>query len=87
MAFGYSKYPGVRRKVYKSVRILLAQKGYTSAMKVWIEMHNGAERTYEEVTRVDDTDRYKVKIYGAKGLLARVDKGDLKNLLTDETET
>jgi len=56
-------------------------------MKVWIEMHNGAERTYEEVARVDDTDRYKVKIYGAKGLLARVDKGDLKNLLTDETET
>jgi hypothetical protein len=50
-------------------------------------MHNGEERTYEEVTRVDDTDRYKVKIYGTKGWLAWVDKDDLKNLLTDDTET
>ena len=74
----------MRRQIYKSVRTLLAQ---TSAIKVWIAMHNGEERTYEEVAQVDDTDRYKVKIYGAKGLLAWIDKGDLKNLLTNDTET
>jgi hypothetical protein len=49
-------------------------------------MYNGEKRTYEGVTRVDDTDRYKVKIYGKNELLALVAKGDLKNLLTEEVK-
>ena len=40
--------------------------------------------TYEDVTRVDDSDRYKVKIYGDSSVLAIIDKGDLKNLLTED---
>ena len=54
------------------------------SMKVWVQLHNGEERTYEGAIRVDDSDRYKVKIYGEGGVLAIVDKGDLKNLLTEE---
>lgn len=53
-------------------------------MKVVIQMHNGEERTYCNVERVKDTDQYKVTIYGEEGILAIVDKGDLKNLLTEE---
>jgi len=55
------------------------------AMKVWVQLHNGQERTYENATRVDETDRDKIKIYGEQGVLAVVDRGDLKNLLTEET--
>ena len=51
--------------------------------KVWVQLHNGEERTYEAVTRVDVSDRYKIMIYNQSGVLAVVDKGDLKNLLTD----
>lgn len=39
------------------------------AMKVWVQLHNGEERTYENATRVDETDRYKIKIYREEGVL------------------
>jgi hypothetical protein len=51
-------------------------------MKVWVQLHNGEERTYEGATRIDDSDRYPVTVYGDGGVLAIVSKGDLKNLLT-----
>jgi hypothetical protein len=53
-------------------------------MKVWVQLHNGEERTYEQVARVDDSDRYKVTVIGDNGVLAIIDKSDLKNLLTEE---
>jgi len=54
-------------------------------MKVWIELHNGQERNYQCVDRIDDSsERYKVIIYGEHGVLAILNKGDLKNLVTDD---
>jgi len=55
-------------------------------MKVWIELQNNKEQSYECVERIDDTDRYKIFIYGENGVLAIINKGDLKNLLTSEDE-
>ena len=52
-------------------------------MKVWMQLHNAEERTYAQVSRVDDGDRSRVTIYEEHGVLAILDKGDLKNLLTD----
>lgn len=51
--------------------------------KVFIEMHNGEKRNYEGVTRILDG-QYKVKIYAESELLAMIDHGDIKNLLTEE---
>lgn len=54
-------------------------------MKIWIELHNRKERTYENVTRVDDDpDGGEVKIYSDKTLLAIINKRDLKSLLTEK---
>lgn len=55
-------------------------------MKVWIELHNGQEHTYHQVDHIDD-DRYKITIYGDNGILAILDKGDLKNLISDNDDS
>ena len=54
-------------------------------MKVWISLYNGQEHTYHHVERIDD-DRYKIIIHGDNGVLAVIDKGDLKNLLSDKDD-
>jgi hypothetical protein len=55
-------------------------------MRVNVELHSGEERTYENAERVADTDKYKVTIYSNNGILAILNKGDIKNLLTEENE-
>lgn len=55
-------------------------------MKVWIELQDNKEQSYNRVERIDDNDRYKITIYGENGILAIINKGDLKNLLTSEDE-
>src|SRR3990170_1473814 len=45
-------------------------------MKVWVQLRNAEERSYENATRVDDSDRYEVKVYGAHGVLAIIDRAD-----------
>ena len=40
------------------------------AFTVWIQLVNGQERTYQNVTRIDDTDEQKVNIYDGDLTLA-----------------
>ena len=54
------------------------------AFTVWIQLVNGQERTYQNVTRIDDTDEQKVNIYDGDLILAIINKSDLKNLLTEK---
>ncbi|MFQ5932762.1 MAG: hypothetical protein ACE5MM_10165 [Nitrospiraceae bacterium] len=49
-----------------------------------IQLHNGKELTYSDVTRVEE-DRFQVKIYRERELLAVIDTGDIKNLYTEES--
>lgn len=56
-------------------------------MKVWVQVQTSnseEERTYEDVVRIDDSDKYKIFIYGKDGVLAVVNKSNLKNLLTEK---
>lgn len=54
-------------------------------MKVTVQMQNGEERTYQQADRVMEKDKYSVYIYGEENrVLAILNKGDIKNLLTDE---
>jgi len=39
-------------------------------MKVWVQLYSGEERTYENVIRIDDSDRYRITIYSNMGVLA-----------------
>ena len=55
------------------------------AFTVWIQLVNGQERTYQNVTRIDDTDEQKVNIYDGDLTLAIISKSDLKNLLTEKS--
>ena len=52
-------------------------------MKVWIQLQTQEERTYEQVVRIDDSDPYKIFVYGDQGVLAIINKAGLKNLLTE----
>jgi hypothetical protein len=54
------------------------------AFTVWIQLVNGQERTYQNVTRIDDTDEQKVNLYDGDLILAIISKSDLKNLLTEK---
>ena len=54
-------------------------------MKVTVQLHTGAEHTYEQANHVSEKDKYSIFIYGDDNrVLAILDKGDIKNLLTDE---
>jgi hypothetical protein len=56
-------------------------------MKVWIQLHDAQERTYESVTQViEDSVAKAIKLYQNDKLLAVIAKSDLKNLLTECTE-
>lgn len=55
-------------------------------MKVSIELQNGKEQTYKYVERIDDSNRYKITLYGENGVVAIIDRGDLKNLFTTADE-
>ncbi len=51
---------------------------------VTIQLQDGKELTYSNINRVEE-DRYKIKVYAADGaLLASLDRGDIKNLYTEE---
>ncbi|MFZ2448196.1 MAG: hypothetical protein WAW37_17705 [Syntrophobacteraceae bacterium] len=52
------------------------------AMSVKIEMMDGEKHQFENVSRIDDSDRYKISIYGEYGLIATLQKGDIKQLIT-----
>lgn len=54
-------------------------------MKVTVQLQNGDERTYQQADRVTEKDKYSIYIYGEENrVLAILNKGDIKNLLTDE---
>ena len=53
-------------------------------MKVNIQLKNLQERTYEHVVRVDDSDHYKITVYGENGVLAIINRGELQNLFTED---
>jgi hypothetical protein len=53
-------------------------------MKVKLELHSGEQIAYQDVDRIGDPDKYQITIYGERGILAIVNKGDIKNLLTEE---
>ncbi|WP_211454438.1 hypothetical protein [Collimonas antrihumi] len=52
---------------------------------VKVEMQDGTMATYDSVTRVAE-EKYRYTIYGESGVLAVLNKGDLKNLITDPKE-
>ena len=47
-------------------------------------MNNGDDITYEGVTRVDDTDKFKITVYRDGDILAIINKFDIKNLISSE---
>ena len=53
------------------------------AMNVWIELKDGVQRDYKDVTRVDDSDRDKVIIYKNGDVLAMIEKRQINKLLTE----
>jgi hypothetical protein len=54
-------------------------------MKVSIELQNGKEQIYKDVKRIDENS-YKVTLYGEDGIVAIIDKEDIKNLFTEERD-
>ena len=60
------------------------KEGFKMVSKVRIELNDGDEITYEGVTRVDDTDKYKITIYRDEDILAIINKFDIKNLISSE---
>lgn len=52
-------------------------------MKVRVEFESGEKIAYENVERIN-SDNYKVSVYGENGILAILNKGDIKNLITEE---
>ncbi|AMP05382.1 hypothetical protein [Collimonas pratensis] len=53
-------------------------------MKVWIQLNELAERVYEQVIWIDDSSKSKIILHGQHGILAMLDRDDVRNLLTDE---
>lgn len=55
-------------------------------MKVTVQLNNGEDRMYEQADHVAEKDKYSIYIYGKENrILAILNKGDIKNLITDET--
>ena len=53
-------------------------------MKVVVQLQDGQERTYDNADRVVENDRYSIYVYGEDNrVLAIVNKGDIRNLLTE----
>ena len=53
--------------------------------KVKVEMHTGEEHEFSTVTNIEE-ERYKYKIYQDRKVLAVLDKGDVKNLITKDED-
>jgi hypothetical protein len=54
-------------------------------MNVTVELHNGQTHTYRDASRVKENGQYKIHVYDAQNnILAVLNTGDVKNLLTDE---
>lgn len=54
-------------------------------MKVVVQLQNGEERIYEKADRVVERDKYSIYIYGEDDrVLAILNKGDVRNLLTED---
>lgn len=54
-------------------------------MNVTVELHNGQTHTYRGASRVSEHGQYKIHVYDAQNnILAILNTGDVKNLLTDE---
>lgn len=52
-------------------------------MKIWVELHDGKTRTYDNVDSVQES-KDSVKVYRGDDILAIISKSDLKNLLRGE---
>lgn len=54
-------------------------------MNVTVELHNGQTHTYRDASHVKENGQYKIHVYDAQNnILAVLNTGDVKNLLTDE---
>ena len=54
-------------------------------MNVTVELHDGQTHTYRDASRVSEVGKYKIHVYDAQNnILAILNAGDVKNLLTDE---
>jgi len=56
-------------------------------MRVVVTLQNNEGRTYENASRVVDKDKHQVYIYGGEdenNVLAILNKGDIRNLLTED---
>jgi|GEM_PF-1265306 len=53
-------------------------------MKVKLELQNGHQIIYQTVDRIEDSDRYQITIYNENGILAIVNKGEIKSLISEE---
>lgn len=57
-------------------------------MNVEVELSTGERIEYQNVIRIDDqSDSYKIKIYGETTLLAALSHSDIRNLITRPDST